>query len=67
MLHAILSIRELPAPQRNAWKTFFDHYIFDPDEQLLEHIPEGRRGVLDPLDHDAARRIRMMLRNKLNK
>jgi hypothetical protein len=67
MLHAILSIRELPAAQRKAWRVFFDHYIFSPDEQLIEHIPEGRRGVLDPLDENAARKIRMLLRNKLNK
>jgi hypothetical protein len=67
LYHAILSIRELPAAQRNAWRTFFDHYIFNPDEHLVEHLPEGRRGVLDPLDHDSARKIRMMLRNRLNK
>ena len=67
MLHAILSIRELPAAQRKAWRVFFDHYIFNPDEQLVEHIPEGRRGVLDPLDENSARKIRMLLRNKLNK
>ena len=67
LLHAILSIRDLPAPQRRAWRTFFDHYIFDPDEQVAAHIPEGRRGVLDPLDENSARKIRMMLRNKLNK
>ena len=67
LLHAILSIRELPAPQRKAWRLFFDHYIFNPDEQLAAHIPEGRRGGLDPLDANSARKIRMMLRNKLNK
>jgi len=67
MLHAILSIRELPAAQRNAWRVFFDHYIFSADERLTAHLPEGRRGVLDPLDENAARRIRMLLRNKLNK
>ena len=67
LLHAILSIRELPAAQRKAWRVFFDHYIFDAGEQVAEHIPAGRRGALDPLDENAARRIRMLLRNKLNK
>jgi len=62
-----LSIRELPAAQRKAWRGFFDHYIFDADEQVAAHIPEGRRGVLDPLDENAARKIRSLLRNKLNK
>jgi hypothetical protein len=67
LMHAILSIRELPAAQRDAWRVFFDHYIFNPDQQLVEHLPAGRRGVLDPLDANSARKIRMMLRNKLNK
>lgn len=67
LLHAILSIRELPAAQRRAWRVFFDHYVFNPDEQLAAHLPEGRRGVLDPLDENSARKIRLLLRNKLNK
>ena len=39
LFHAILSIRELPEAQRNAWRVFFDHYIFDADEQLAAHLP----------------------------
>lgn len=68
LMHAILGIRELPAPQREAWRVFFDHYVFNADaERVAGHIPEERRGILGPIDADAARRIRMMLRNKLNK
>lgn len=67
LLHAILSIRELPEAQRMAWRAFFDHYIFDRGEQAAAHLPEDRRGVLGPLDENAARKIRMLLRNKLNK
>ena len=40
-------------------------FMFGRREILV--IPEGRRGVLDPLDENAARKIRMLLRNKLNK
>lgn len=67
LFHAILSIRELPAAQRKTWRAFFDHYIFNPGEHVTAHLPEGRRGVLDPLDEDSARKIRSLLRNKLNK
>jgi hypothetical protein len=68
LMHAILAIRELPAPQRDAWKVFFDHYVFSATpERVAGHLPEDRRGILGPIDADAARRIRMMLRNKLNK
>lgn len=67
LLHAILSIRDLPAPQRKAWRTFFDHYVFEPGDQTVDHIPPERRGVLGELDEDAARRLRALLRNKLNR
>jgi hypothetical protein len=68
LMHAILSIRELPPLQREAWRVFFDHYVFAADRELVAgHLPEDRRGILGPIDEDAARRIRMFLRNKLNK
>lgn len=65
LLHAILSIRDLPPEQRKAWKDIFEHYVFDAGPDTRDHIPEGRRGVLDPLDEDGARKLRALLRNKL--
>ena len=68
MMHAIISIRELPEPQRRAWRVFFEHYVFGADnEAVAGHIPEDRRGILGPIDADTARRVRALLRNKLNK
>lgn len=67
LLHAILEIRDLPEDQRKAWRAFFDHYVFDAGTETAEHIPLNRRGVLGELDEDSARRLRAMLRNKLNR
>lgn len=67
LLHAILAIRELPAEQRAAWQGLFDHYVFNADEDTVRHIPENQRGVLGALDEDAARKIRSLLRNNLNR
>ncbi len=67
LLHAILNIRELPRHERDAWRAFFDHYVFSADEERVAHIPPERLGVLGPLDPDAGRRIRHLLRNKLNR
>lgn len=67
LLHAILNIRELPPAQRQAWRGLFDHYVFNCGEECVEHIPEHSRGVLGELDETAARRLRTLLRNKLNR
>ena len=67
LLHAILSVRDLPDEQRAAWKGMFDHYVFEADADAASHIPAERRGVLGELDEDAARKIRATLRAKLNR
>lgn len=67
LLHAILSIRDLPAEQRKAWQLFFNHYVFEPGSETADHIPPQRRGALGELDENIARRIRTELRNKLNR
>ena len=52
MAHALLTIRDLPATQRAAWKTMFDHYVFgEGAEGAGDHIPAhavGVRGASSP-------------------
>ncbi|MEO0032665.1 MAG: hypothetical protein RIS94_2423 [Pseudomonadota bacterium] len=65
--HAILSIRDLPAQDRAIWRDLFEHYVFAPDAGVTAHIPPGARGVLDPLDADAAGRLRSFLLRSLSR
>lgn len=67
LLLAILNIRDLPKEQREAWQGLFEHYVFQANDETVAHIPEGSRGVLGDLDEDMARRLRALLRNKLNR
>lgn len=67
LLHAILNIRALPQEQRTIWRGIFDHYVFASGSATTAHIPKDRRGVLGELDDNAARKIRTLLRNKLNR
>jgi len=46
LIHAILTISDLPFAERMAWRSFFDHYVFRPQRHPLEHLPETARGVL---------------------
>lgn len=66
LMNAILSVRDLPKRQRDAWRALFDHYVFDADETTYEHIPEAGRGCLAPLTDTAARKLRAELINRLN-
>lgn len=67
LMMALLSLRDLPPAQRDAWRVLFDHYIFDADEHTAAHIPPAARGVLAPMNDNSARQLRSMLLNRLNR
>lgn len=67
LMHAILSLRDLPERQREAWRGLFNHYVFDADEEVYRHIPERGRGCLSTLDESGAKRLRALLLNRLNR
>jgi hypothetical protein len=65
LLHAILNIRQLPSPVREAWRALFEHYVFGPQSQVSAHIPEERRGVLGTLAPADAERLQAQLAQRL--
>jgi hypothetical protein len=67
LMLALLTMRELPPAQRAAWHGIFRHYIFEPDERSLDHIPAGARYALAPLDEDGARTLRGQLLKRINR
>jgi hypothetical protein len=67
LMLAILSVRDLPPAQREAWREMFRHYVFDADADTSAHIPEGARRVLGPLDENSARALRARLLKRLNR
>lgn len=67
LIHALLSLRDLPIEQRKAWLNIFRYYIFDFEEESVAHIPEKRRGILSEIDDTMARKIRAHLLNNLNR
>src|SRR5690606_37106172 len=67
LLHAILSLRDRPEPEKRAWRALFDYYIFGPADKAGAHLPEAARGMLGPLDEIKARRLRSQLLQRLNR
>ena len=67
LMHALLSVRDLPPAQRQAWAELFRHYVFEADDETSNHIPPAARRMLGPIDDDAARAIRAQLLKRLNR
>lgn len=65
---AILSIRNLPLEQRQAWKALFEHYVFDHEDGDNAHIPEHAQGCLkQPMTEIEARKLRAKLLEQLKR
>lgn len=65
--HALWTIRDLPAREKEAWANLFEYYVFGPSERAGEHLPAQARDLLGPIDETQARRIRAMLLGRLNR
>lgn len=47
LAHGLLSLRDLPLQEKQAWRALFDHYVFGENAaQAADHLPEHIRGVL---------------------
>jgi hypothetical protein len=61
LLLSMISIAERPAAERQAWKAFFDHYVFRSHGHPLAHLPPEQHGLLGPLKENYGRiRARVM-------
>lgn len=67
LMLAMLTMRELPQAQRQAWQEIFRHYIFEPGEATHAHLPAHARHALAPLDEDRARGLRATLLKRINR
>ncbi|GAB2504244.1 cupin-like domain-containing protein [Lysobacter humi (ex Lee et al. 2017)] len=67
LMLALMTIRDLPHEQREAWREIFRHYVFEADEATVAHIPPEARRSLAPLDPATARELRARLLKRLNR
>ncbi|SOB86538.1 Cupin-like domain-containing protein [Sphingomonas guangdongensis] len=67
LLHALLSLRDRPAGEKEAWRHLFDYYVFGEPERAGAHLPPAARGALAPLDDMGARRLRAQLLQRFNR
>jgi hypothetical protein len=67
LLHAAMSLRDLPADQRAAWRGFFDHLVFTDAEVALGHLKPEHRGLLGPPSPERAKAVRGILMQALSR
>jgi len=62
LVHALMSVRDLPLPEKQAWRAWFDHLVFDENaHHAADHLPEAVRGVLGAASPTRTERIRQYL------
>jgi hypothetical protein len=49
LMHSMVLMSGLPAGERAAWRTFFDHFAFQTDGDPGAHLPSGLRDVMGDL------------------
>lgn len=67
LLHAMLSLRDRPPAEKQAWAAMFDYYVLGEADRAAAHLPAAVRGDLAPLDGRAARRLRAKVAERLNR
>lgn len=65
LIHGVLAIAALPAAERQAWKHFFDHYVFQSQGNPLAHLPPAARGVLGERTAELQQLIRQYLQRRM--
>lgn len=64
LIHSILAVSHLPLKQRQAWRAFFDHYVFG-EAAPAEHLAPEHRGILGELTPEMAEEIKTYLKHGL--
>nr|WP_183213141.1 cupin-like domain-containing protein [Brevundimonas variabilis] len=67
LYHALLTIRDLPAAERESWRAFFDHYIFRTGGDPMAHLPVEAQGLMGPVTPQSLARIKSLLMGPLSR
>jgi hypothetical protein len=65
LVHGLLAVRHLPAPEREAWRKMVDHYVFDADGDPAAHLPPHARTVLGEMTPELAQHLQTWLKHNV--
>jgi hypothetical protein len=61
LLHAALSLRDLPSDQRKFWSAMFGHFLFTDPETSMQHLAPDKRGLFGPPSPQRIQEVRKIL------
>jgi hypothetical protein len=66
MMLTLVALRDQPEPEKQAWRSFFEHYAFGAEAMhISDHIPPHRRRVTGPKSAESDAYILDFIRKKL--
>ena len=65
LLHGMLTIAGLDESQRQAWRNFFDYYVFRTGEDPENHLPADLQDIVTSMSPEQAESVRQFLAQKL--
>lgn len=67
LMHAIMSVRDLPEREREVWRAWFDHYVFGAGHDAVSHLSPQHRSVLGEMTPQVSQAIKQWLMESLKK
>lgn len=65
LLHALTTLRPLPAAEREGWRALLNHYIFEDAGDPAAHLPDAAKGMLGPLTPELLARLNAIVAGPL--
>jgi len=65
LMHAMLTIAGLDARQQQAWRDYFDYFVFRTGDRPDAHLPAGLADLLTSMTDEQARNLRQFLSRRL--
>jgi len=65
LLHAVMTIRDMPDDQRLVWRSLFDHFAFKQNGEPLAYLAAQHRGMMGEMTLERARAMKAILLKSL--
>jgi hypothetical protein len=65
LYHAIMTMQGMPERELQAWRIFFDHYVFRANGDPAAHLPEQARGILGRRTREGVAKLKELLARAL--